>query len=268
MKPEASRADRAAAGVAEALAARRLLVPLDPAMAPADAAEGYAVQAALARRLGAFPPAGFKVGATAATMQLHLGIRSPAAGFMMRAGLLASGTATPFRAWITPGVECEIAFRLGADIPPGEHDQEALAEAVAAVLPAIEIVENRYQGGVAIGTPMLIADRFFHAAAVLGQDAEGWTAARIAGRELARVRGRMTVNGTLFGEGQGGDLLGHPLAVLRWLAASPAAAAFGGLRAGQVILCGSVTPPAWLAGPAEVEVTFEGLGTVTTRFTA
>lgn len=262
MSGDPGRADRAAAALAAALAARRPLAPLEPALAPADPAEAYAVQAALARRVGAFPPAGFKVGATAATMQLHLGIRSPAAGFIRRADLLTSGTATPFRAWLTPGVECEIAFRLGADLPPGEHPPERLAAAVAAVLPAIEMVENRYQGGVAIGTPMLIADRFFHAAAVLGAAAPGWTAERIAGRDLARLRGRMTVNGALFGEGQGGDLLGHPLAVLRWLAASPAAAAFGGLRAGQVVLCGSVTPPAWLAGPAEIEVAFEDLGRV------
>lgn len=267
MTTEASRTERAADTIADALAARRALAPLDPAIAPADPAEGYAVQAALARRLGALPPAGFKIGATAATMQLHLGIRTPAAGFMMRSGLLASGAASPYGSWLTPGVECEIAFRLGADIPPGEHRQEALAEAVTAVLPAIEIVENRYQGGVGIGTPMLIADRFFHGAAVLGADGEGWSPQRLAGRDLAAARGRMVVNGKLFGEGQGGDLLGHPLAVLRWLAASPAAAAFGGLRAGQVILCGSVTPPAWLSGPAEIEVAFDGLGTVTTRFT-
>jgi 2-keto-4-pentenoate hydratase len=267
MIEHAGRPERAAEAIADALAARRPLTPLDPAIAPADPAEGYAVQAALARRLGAFPPAGFKIGATAATMQLHLGIRTPAAGFMMRSGLLPSGSTIPFRSWLTPGVECEIAFRLGRDIPPGDHRPEALAAAVAAVLPAIEIVENRYQGGVGIGTPMLIADRFFHGAAVIGADAEDWPAGRLAGRDLAAARGRMTVNGTVFGEGQGGDLLGHPLAVLRWLAASPAAAAFGGLRAGQVILCGSVTPPAWLSGPAEIAVGFDGLGTVTTRFT-
>jgi 2-keto-4-pentenoate hydratase len=267
MTGHAGRTERAAAAIADAIAARRTLAPLDPAIAPADPAEGYAVQAALARHLGAFPPAGFKIGATAATMQLHLGIRTPAAGFMMRSGLLASGAVSPYRSWLTPGVECEIAFRLGRDIPPGEHRQEALAEAVAAVLPAIEIVENRYQGGVGIGTPMLIADRFFHGAAVLGAEDEGWPADRLAGRALADARGRMTVNGTVFAEGQGGDLLGHPLAVLRWLAASPAAAVFGGLRAGQVILCGSVTPPAWLSGPSQIEVSFDGLGTVTARFT-
>ena len=73
-------ADAAAAAIEQALAAHTTLVPLAPAIAPQDTEQGYAVQAALARRLGAVPPAGFKIGATAATMQLHLGIRSPAAG--------------------------------------------------------------------------------------------------------------------------------------------------------------------------------------------
>ena len=55
---------------------------------------------------------------------------------------------------------------------------------------------------------------------------------------------------------------GHPLAVLCWLADSGAAHAFGGLRAGQVILCGSVTPPFWLDRPGQIEVDFGPLGAV------
>ncbi|WP_114374191.1 2-keto-4-pentenoate hydratase [Elioraea thermophila] len=262
--------DGRAAAAAEAIAAQRAadgwVRPLEPALAPGDAAEGYAIQAAQAHRAGCWPPAGFKVGATAATMQLHLGIRTPAAGYLDPASLRSSGYASALGQWRNPGVEAEIALRLGADLPPGEHSPERLAEAVAEVLPAIEIVENRYEGGVAIGTPMLIADRFFHAAAVLGPPAPGWPPSRLAGRDLAQVRGRLLLDGAVFAEGTGADLLGHPLAVLRWLAASPAAAVFDGLRAGQIVLCGSVTVPAWLSGPAEVEVAFDGLGSVSARF--
>jgi 2-keto-4-pentenoate hydratase len=46
---------------------------------------------------------------------------------------------------------------------------------------------------------------------------------------------------------------------LAWLAASAVAAAFGGLRAGQVVMLGSVTPPIWLDGPARVRVAFDGM---------
>jgi len=261
-----SRIDAAAEAIAAQRASDGLVRPLEADWAPRDAAEGYAIQAALARRAGCWPPAGFKVGATAATMQLHLGIRSPAAAFLDRGSIHTSGHARSFSRLVNPGVEAEIALRLGADLAPGDHALERLAEAVADVLPAIEIVENRYPAGLAMGTPMLIADRFFHAAAVLGPPAAGWPASRLAGQDLARVAGRLVVDGVVVGEGKGEDLLGHPLAVLRWLAASPAAAVFGGLRAGQVVLCGSVTVPAWLTGPAEVEVVFDQLGSVTTRF--
>ncbi len=46
-----------------------------------------------------------------------------------------------------------------------------------------------------------------------------------------------------------------------------AAEAFGGLRAGQVVFLGSVTPPIWLDGPCEVVVEFDTLGRVEARFT-
>ena len=61
------------------------------------------------------------------------------------------------------------------------------------------------------------------------------------------------------------DLLGHPLNALALLAGSPVATAFGGLRAGQVVMLGSVTPPVWLDAPAEVSVVFEGLPAVSVR---
>jgi 2-keto-4-pentenoate hydratase len=64
----------------------------------------------------------------------------------------------------------------------------------------------------------------------------------------------------------GADLLGHPLEALACLAGSPAAAAFGGLKAGQVVFLGSVTPPIWLNGPCEVTVAFDVLGRVTASF--
>jgi hypothetical protein len=58
------------------LAARRgktILAPLGAA-APVDETAGYAVQRAVAEALGAIPPAGFKIGATAKGMQAYLGL--------------------------------------------------------------------------------------------------------------------------------------------------------------------------------------------------
>jgi 2-keto-4-pentenoate hydratase len=76
------------------------------------------------------------------------------------------------------------------------------------------------------------------------------------------LRGRLVVDGNQRDEGVGADLMGHPMNCLAWLAGSEVAAAFGGLRAGQVVMLGSVTPPVWLTAPASVMVDFSPLPTV------
>ncbi|MDW8316137.1 MAG: fumarylacetoacetate hydrolase family protein [Rhodovarius sp.] len=232
---------------------RRILAPLGPD-APADVAAGYALQRELAEALGEWPPAGFKIGATARRMQDYLGLAEPAAAFVPAASCNPSPHVAAFADFLAPGVECEIAVRLAADLPPGPCDPARAGAAVGQVMAAIEIVERRYGDLQELGTPTLIADQVFHASGVLGPPV-----AELQGLDLAGLRGRILVDGLPQGEGRGADLLGHPLAALAWLAASPAAAVFGGLRAGQVVWLGSVTAPIWLEGPCSVEVEFEGL---------
>jgi 2-keto-4-pentenoate hydratase len=247
--------------------ARTSIAPLPAAIAPGDLAQGIAVQLALARRMGAIPPGGFKIGATAQRMQAYLGLTEPAVGFMPREGLLASGASVPWSDLLNPGVECEIAVRLARDLPAGHCNLTQAADAVGAVLAAIEIVENRYGPPPAgdlqtLGTPTLIADQVYHARAVLGAPPPGWRT-----MDLQSIAGRITVDDEERGAGHGRDLLGHPLQALAWLAATPVIQAFGGLRAGQVVMLGSVTPPIWLEAPCRVTVVFEGLPAAEVRFT-
>lgn len=250
----------AAAAILAARQAGRIVVPLGDA-APRDVAAGYAVQREVAAALGAVPPAGFKIGATTKQMQAYLGLAGPAAGFVPAAGVQRSPGSFRYAELIAPGVECEVGLRLGADLPAGPCTREQAAAAVAEVFAAIEIVEKRYNDLAELGTPTLIADQVFHRAGVLGPVGAGWRDA-----DLGAIRGRITVDGALRGEGVGADLLGHPFEALAWLAASPGAAAFGGLKAGQVVFLGSVTPPIWLDGPCRVTVEFDVLGTAEARF--
>jgi 2-keto-4-pentenoate hydratase len=126
---------------------------------------------------------------------------------------------------------------------------------------AIEIVDDRYGELRALGVPMLAADRVFHAAGSLGPERADWRSL-----DLASLRGTLRVDGALRGEGLGAELMGDPLAALAWLAASECAAAFGGLRAGQIVFLGSVCTPVWLDGPARVTVAFDGLGEAVAEF--
>ncbi len=252
---------QAADMILDAWRAKRVLAPLGAA-APRDVADGYRVQRELAEARGAIPPAGFKIGATTKQMQAYLGLAHPAAGFVPAGSLNADGFTAPFADFIGVGVECEVGVRLGRDLPFTPTSRAAAEAAVAEVFPAIEIVEKRYGDLAELGTPTLIADQVFHASGVLGRPTADWRAL-----DLGAMRGELFVDGASRGGGHGRDLLGHPMEALAWLAGSGAAEVFGGLKAGQVVWLGSVTPPIWLDGPCEVRVAFEGLGEVRTRFT-
>lgn len=256
----------AAADLMRRRAAREVAGPLAPDIRPSSVEEGVAVQHEVARRVGALPPGGFKLGATGKRMQAFLGLPGPAAGFMRAGDIFDTGTNLPYARFATPQVECELAVRLARDIPPGDIAPEAAAEAVGALMSAIEIVENRYGtppiGDLdLIGTPTLIADQVYHAACVVGVAPEDW-------RRLdpGALTGRISVDGEERDHGAGTELLGHPWRALAWLAGSEVARQFGGLRAGQVVMLGSVTPSITLTGACVVRVEFAPLPATEIRF--
>ncbi len=180
----------AAAALLELRRARQQTHGLPAAVAPRSEADGAAVQLALARLLGAMPPAGFKIGATGKRMQAYLGLSGPAAGFMAAAGLHASGATLRFADFLSPGVECEVAVRLARDLPPGPCSPAQAEAAVGELMAGIEIVENRYHDLVAVGVPTMIADQVFHAAAVLGAPGPDWRSL-----DIPALAGRMSIDG-------------------------------------------------------------------------
>jgi 2-keto-4-pentenoate hydratase len=60
-------------------------------------------------------------------------------------------------------------------------------------------------------------------------------------------------------------VLGHPHAALAWLA-NHLAAQRRGLRAGQIVLTGSLVQTVWLNAGDKVGMEMSGLGTVTAEF--
>jgi 2-keto-4-pentenoate hydratase len=240
---------------------RSVVSALAPGVAPSTGAEGAAVQLTLAELVGAVPPAGFKIGATGKRMQVYLGIDAPIAGFMRAEDVHHEHAELRFADFVRPGVECEVAVRLARDLPPGACSLEQALAAVGDFFAGIEIVENRYGDVAALGTPTLVADQMYHCAAVIGDRHDvDWRAL-----DIGALTGRISLDDGTRDQGVTTDLLGHPLNGLAWLAGSAEAAAFGGLKAGQVVMLGSVTPPVWLTGPATVTVAFSPLPAVTVR---
>jgi 2-keto-4-pentenoate hydratase len=254
----------AANAIASARRDRTPLQPLAADVAPQDEADGYRIQEALHKLLAADFGAlvGYKIGCTSAVMQRYLGIPHPCGGGVFARGVHDSGVSLPAANFVRVGVECEIAVRLAHDLNRSQapFTADAVAQAVEAYLPAIEIVDDRYADWQTIGAPTLVADDFFAAGCVLGKPV-----ARSASPDLLDIVGRAEINGVEVGRGTGADVLGHPHHALAWLA-NHLAAGGNALRAGQIVLTGSLVKTVWLKAGDRVTMDLSGLGTVQVSF--
>jgi 2-oxo-3-hexenedioate decarboxylase/2-keto-4-pentenoate hydratase len=248
-------------------AARRGRLPLKPApawAAPRTTAEGYRVQRAVHDLMlpstGAL--VGYKIGCTSNVMQQYLNIPHPCGGGVFARGVHESGAALRAADYVRVGVECEIAVRLGADLPAAKapFTADGVAGAIEAYLPAIEIVDDRYEQWETLGAPTLVADDFFAAACVLGAPR-----ARNTVPDLLSVNGRALINGEEAGSGTGADVLGHPHNALAWLA-NHLAEEGRGLHKGQIVLTGSLVKTLWLKPGDHVVMELDGLGRVEASF--
>lgn len=247
--------------------ARRNRAPLKPlaaGMAPNSEAEGYLVQNALHGCLMADygVRVGYKIGCTSPVMQQYLAIPHPCYGGVFARGVHDTGVSLASGDFIRVGVECEIAVRLGRDLSPSQapFTADTVGYAVEAYLPAIEIVDDRYQEWQSLGLPTLVADDFFAAGCVLGKPV-----ARTAAPDLLSVVGRAIISGVEAGRGTGADVLGHPLNALAWLA-DRLAASGKHLGAGEIVLTGSLVKTVWLKPGDSVSMELEGLGSVNATF--
>jgi 2-oxo-3-hexenedioate decarboxylase/2-keto-4-pentenoate hydratase len=152
--------------------------------------------------------------------------------------------------------------RLGADLPRegAPYDRERVARAIGGYLAAIEIVDDRYVDYPSLDTPTLIADDFFGAGCVLGEERRD-----LDPHALDRVTARMSIDSRFVGSGTGADILGHPLNALVWLA-NQLVERGRSLRAGEFVLLGSLVQTHWVAKGSEVHVLNDPLGEVTLRF--
>jgi 2-keto-4-pentenoate hydratase len=243
---------------------RTALKALPHEVAPQDEADGYRVQRAVHDLLlpstGAL--VGYKIGCTSKVMQEYLDIPHPCGGGVFARGVHDSGVRLQTADFVRVGVECEIAVRLARDVAPSEEPftAEWVMEAIEAYMPAIEVVDDRYEQWETLGAPTLIADDFFAACCVLGEPR-----ARNAAPDLLSVNGRALINGSEAGRGTGADVLGHPHQALAWLA-NHLAEEGRGLHKGQIVLTGSLVKTVWLQPGDHVVMELDRLGRVEAWF--
>ena len=240
----------------------RRLERLPPECTPQTVDDGMAIQNALAELWG-LDVAGWKVGAASRAAMEMLRTDEPFPGRVFAPYLLQSPATVAAEALHKCAVECEFAFRLGRALPPREADygMDDIRDAVAAAYPAIELVNDYWVDGLALGAAHFVADNGSNGGLVLGNPIGDWRE-----RDLAAAAVTLRVDGDVAATGSGANVLGHPLNTLIWLANDLSRRSIG-LDEGAVVTTGSMTgmtpcrPGATAVGdfgPAgTVQVTFE-----------
>ena len=185
---------------------------------PPDLASAYRVQAAVVDALCAEwggERAGYKVAVTNPAAQRMLGVPHPVFGRILSARVHRSPLRVRAADYQACLIEVEIGFRMAEDVPEreGGHDRESIAPYVGDLYPAIELVEHHFAGIERVTPLSLAADNAVHGAWIHGEAVADWR-----GTDLAAQPTRLLVDGEENMTGSGGNVLGHPLAVVAWLA--------------------------------------------------
>ncbi|MDT0508575.1 fumarylacetoacetate hydrolase family protein [Novosphingobium sp. MMS21-SN21R] len=229
--------------------------PLRDGLDPVDADGAYAVQTintrfweAKGRRI-----VGRKAGLTAKAVQTQLGVDQPDFGVLFDDMAVADGgKLDPARA-LQPKAEAEIAFVLGKDLPDTDTTPRMVADAVATVHTAIEIVDSRIADW-KITFADTVADNGSSAFFVLANHGKP-----LAGLDLFTCGMVMEINGSVLSLGAGAAALGHPLNAAAWLAQTLARRGEP-LKAGDILLAGALGPMVALNPGDHVRAIVGGLG--------
>jgi 2-keto-4-pentenoate hydratase len=224
-------------------------------------ARGMRAQLALrGRRIAAGEKSlGWKVGFGAPAAMQKLAIDAPLVGFLLECARVPSGTSIPVGHWTKPVAEAEIAVHMGKDLPGGAGPDAAVA-AIAGLGPAIEIADLEFPPD---DVERILAADIYQRHVILGPHDASRAGCRLdgltcrvsrRGSEVARTTDPQALTGELI------SIVRHVADVL--------AALDERLRAGDIIITGSITPPLWVEAGDQILFTLDPVGSLSVAFTA
>ncbi len=239
----------AAARLNAFIEARRTRGLLGLDQAPDTLAEAFAISAGMMKALGE-TVGGWKVG--------YAPDGTPVAAPMYASGFLQSGGAWSMKAERPMIPEIEIAVRLARDLPANParpYTRADIEDAASDYLIGVELIERRIPMK---GPPfaMNLADDLGNVGYVIGPATRDYRAL-----DLPNLLCQFWVKGELSVDRRGGHASGDPLKpMIDW--ANAQQDHLGGLRAGQVVTLGSLTPLVIMPGPGALEAEIEGIGRI------
>lgn len=203
---------------------------------------------------------GYKLGATTAPALEMMQLDEPFAGPLLKGHTFPSGHTAKVHPDNTPGIETEFVLGLSQDLPLGGNLSEAdVSKAVGWIAGGFEIIGKRFADLPTGRGLCTIGDGAGNYVVITGEPNKDPHAL-----DLTALPATLKINGEVTANGMSNDSLqGSPLAMLTWFANSSVLPARG-LKAGDMIYCGTCTGLTPIKVGDQIEADFGVLGTVTT----
>jgi 2-keto-4-pentenoate hydratase len=197
---------------------------------------------------------GWKLGMGVPAAMAKLGTDAPLVGFLLAPALVADGGTVALDGWGNAKLEPEIAVHMGADLAGGASRDDAAA-AIAGLGVAIELVDL----DAAESDPeAILAANIYQRHVLLGPPRSGVAASSVSARILVGGSEAASADDATAATGDPVDLVLHVAATLGSAGVT--------LRAGEVVICGSIVPALDVSPGDEVEVILDPLGSLSVTF--
>lgn len=202
---------------------------------------------------------GKKVGLTSKAMQKMLSVNEPDYGHLFSDMVFSEEEAIVMEKFLQPKIEAELGFVLKEDLSgPGINILDVL-KATEVIVPVLEIIDSRI-GDWKIKIQDTIADNGSSAGLIIGTSLAppDWF-------DLKRIGMVLRKNGVIVDTATGAAVMGNPAYAVAWLGNKLSEFNLK-LKAGELVLAGSLTGALDIEKGDYFEASFDNLGEVRARF--
>jgi 2-keto-4-pentenoate hydratase len=202
---------------------------------------------------------GKKIGLTSKAMQDMFGVCEPDYGHILDNAIIMEGQPISMARFIEPRIESEICFLLKKDLKgPGVTTAEVLA-ATAGVMPSFELIDSHFKDW-KMKIQDTVADNASNAGVILGGKLTP-----VEDLDLRLIGLVLEKDGEIVATAAGAAVWGNPAQAVAWLANRLGQYGIW-LRAGELIMSGSLTAAFPARNGSSFRATFDRIGSVSTRF--
>lgn len=235
---------------------------------PVDLSSAYALQK-VASSLSGELINGWKIGATVEALLEMMNLEEPFFGPLFQSKTRENGASVPVHIAHQPKIEAEFVVCLKTDLGrntrgagAGDITADEVREAIDWIAPGFEFIGTRFKETPTGRGFCTVADFGSNLDMVVGEREYNWQE-----MDLDRLPVTLNINGTEVGSGHSGmSAAGSPLKLIAWMLNNPHMPA-DGLKAGQIVSCGTCTGADEVKPGDAIEADYGRLGRLSSAIT-